>query len=64
MARPERFELPTLCFEGRCTIQLSYGRVGYVDSKSFIMSKDMILGAMNFSAKDRCSVVTGHQRTL
>src|SRR4029077_19332392 len=22
----ERFELPTLCFEGRCSIQLSYGR--------------------------------------
>src|ERR1700674_2387760 len=28
MARPERFELPTLCFEGRCSIQLSYGRAG------------------------------------
>ncbi len=27
MVRPERFELPTLCFEGRCSIQLSYGRV-------------------------------------
>jgi hypothetical protein len=27
MARPERLELPTLCFEGRCSIQLSYGRV-------------------------------------
>ena len=27
MARPERFELPTLCFEGRCSIQLSYGRI-------------------------------------
>ncbi len=26
LARPERFELPTLCFEGRCSIQLSYGR--------------------------------------
>ena len=26
MARPERLELPTLCFEGRCSIQLSYGR--------------------------------------
>ena len=26
MVRPERFELPTLCFEGRCSIQLSYGR--------------------------------------
>ena len=26
-ARPERFELPTLWFEARCSIQLSYGRV-------------------------------------
>jgi hypothetical protein len=26
--RPERLELPTLCSEGRCSIQLSYGRVG------------------------------------
>ena len=25
--RPERFELPTLWFEARCSIQLSYGRV-------------------------------------
>src|SRR4030095_10404712 len=24
--RPERFELPTLWFEARCSIQLSYGR--------------------------------------
>jgi hypothetical protein len=31
MARPERFELPTLCFEGRCSIQLSYGRAVEVD---------------------------------
>ena len=27
VARPERLELPTLCLEGRCSIQLSYGRV-------------------------------------
>ena len=26
MARPGRLELPTLCLEGRCSIQLSYGR--------------------------------------
>ena len=35
MARPERFELPTLCFEGRCSIQLSYGRADWNDSRSF-----------------------------
>src|SRR5262249_14380287 len=29
MARPGRFELPTLCLEGRCSIQLSYGRAAY-----------------------------------
>jgi hypothetical protein len=38
MARPERFELPTLCFEGRCSIQLSYGRADCTDSKSFTAS--------------------------
>jgi hypothetical protein len=37
LARPERFELPTLCFEGRCSIQLSYGRiVDHSDSKLFL----------------------------
>ena len=44
VARPGRFELPTLCLEGRCSIQLSYGRTSYVDSKSFIAKKSMILG--------------------
>ena len=36
MARPERFELPTLWFEARCSIQLSYGRVppSYQNSRS------------------------------
>jgi hypothetical protein len=28
VARPERFELPTTWFEARCSIQLSYGRMG------------------------------------
>ena len=27
MARPGRVELPTLCLEGRRSIQLSYGRI-------------------------------------
>ena len=30
--RPEGFEPPTLCLEGRCSIHLSYGReVGVID---------------------------------
>src|SRR5712691_7210143 len=51
-------------FEGRCSIQLSYGRVGCIDSKSFIASKDKILAVLNFCRKRRCSIVTGRQRTL
>jgi hypothetical protein len=42
MVRPERFELPTLWFEAKCSIQLSYGRVvkvsNIVDSR--ITGKD------------------------
>ncbi len=38
MARPGRLELPTLCLEGRCSIQLSYGRaVG--ESNYFILPR-------------------------
>jgi hypothetical protein len=36
VARPGRLELPTLCFEGRRSIQLSYGRTALkFDCKSF-----------------------------
>lgn len=31
MVRPERFELPTLWFEAKCSIQLSYRRTDHLD---------------------------------
>ena len=34
MVRPERFELPTLWFEAKCSIQLSYGRTFADDSSA------------------------------
>jgi hypothetical protein len=39
VARPGRFELPTLCLEGRRSIHLSYGRIlGYsYDSTALAM---------------------------
>jgi hypothetical protein len=42
MARPGRFELPTLCLEGRRSVQLSYGRSACIDFKSFIAKMNMI----------------------
>ena len=51
MARPGRLELPTLCLEGRRSIQLSYGRTSRVDSKSFIAGDDTILQAVSLCAK-------------
>ena len=41
MARPGRLELPTLCLEGRRSIQLSYGRTVLPDSKPFIVARDL-----------------------
>ena len=46
MARPARLELATLCLEGRRSIQLSYGRTSYVDSKSFIARNSTILARL------------------
>ena len=48
VARPEGLEPPTLCLEGRRSFRLSYGRAGYVDSKSFVASDDTILEALTF----------------
>src|SRR5579872_898287 len=44
LARPERFELPTLCFEGRCSIQLSYGRESVVYRKFQAIAKQLDRG--------------------
>jgi hypothetical protein len=43
MARPARLELATLCLEGRRSIQLSYGRIAYIDFKPFFAKKGVIL---------------------
>jgi hypothetical protein len=47
-----------LCFEGRCSIQLSYGRVACIDSKSFIASTSMILLALTRCREGRRSITT------
>ncbi len=46
MARPEGFEPPTLCLEGRRSFQLSYGRTLNIDSKSFMLRANTILKAL------------------
>src|SRR5258706_13772000 len=43
VARPGRLELPTLCLEGRRSIQLSYGRILDLDSKTFRVRQDTVL---------------------
>jgi hypothetical protein len=42
MARPEGFEPPTLCFEGRCSIQLSYGRVPFLLYLNFRRERQLL----------------------
>jgi hypothetical protein len=64
MARPEGFEPPTLCLEGRRSFQLSYGRVGCTDSKSFIPENDTVLKALTYYAKGRRSIAVGREHAL
>src|SRR5579862_1083268 len=49
LARPERFELPTLWFEARCSIQLSYGRTGKVYLLISAASTSACVGRTNAS---------------
>jgi len=52
--RPERFELPTLWFEAKCSIQLSYGRVvrlGKTLSKKADSGKLRVDGVVGYSFK-------------
>src|SRR6185369_9844685 len=44
MARPPRLERGTLCLEGRCSIQLSYGRTKLM-FKNLRFAKNLILRA-------------------
>ena len=37
LARRERFELPTLCLEGRCSILLSYRRILGLENGRFVI---------------------------
>ena len=53
MARPARLELATFCLEGRCSIQLSYGRVAVSDSKSGEVFQDTFLDQLRSYAVQR-----------
>jgi hypothetical protein len=44
--RPERFELPTLWFVARCSIQLSYGRISFVQIR--FASQHYCIGSASF----------------
>ncbi len=57
MVRPERFELPTLWFVARCSIQLSYGRTKNKSAEISIISET--LASMKArSLRDRHTVNT------
>ena len=62
MARPGRLELPTLCLEGRRSIQLSYGRISFIDSNRFTPLTNSVLDALTFYAKGRSSRLVNLER--
>ena len=51
MARPGRLELPTLCLEGRRSIQLSYGRVDYCNSITELETSDQPIASVKTAWK-------------
>jgi hypothetical protein len=52
MARPEGFEPPTLCLEGRCSIRLSYGRSDYhFHFKPFL---DLVSSDLSLTVPELC----------
>ena len=53
MARPEGLEPPTLCLEGRCSIHLSYGRIGSVNFRPFILRRIPVLTLLGLCHPDK-----------
>ena len=64
MARPGRLELPTLCLEGRRSLQLSYGRVAHHDFTAFVRRTETVSDAFTFCPKGRHSFRSSCESTV
>ncbi len=56
LARPEGVEPPTSCLEGSCSIHLSYGRAGFVNSNRFTSPKNTVLNTLIFLVENKNSI--------